>query len=1588
MQKHNNVPSFVPHSAIDAEKSKREKEFIQWAQDKFRKEKLADELPTTPAVSPAPTQPAPGADDWRQAYQEEEELLAASQERAAVARERAALPDPFAVAQVTRGPMQWGVGARGKKMTPEEATAAYEEAQEVLERPGAEWAEPIYHTPLGVQALQQAVQAAGKGLEKKREFKEKQEKTAEDLYEPWMINQGGTLEATGRAIELQIVTALAAGEDTRELEGKRDRLRQYVQAKEFAEVGVLRGIETAKGVATAALEKQEEIKQTLTVPATAALVYAVQKVDPRDHEMERIADQYMAQGYGVLQSTTWASREVELPWGVQGAMELILAPENILPIFGFPGLATKPALVAFGTLGRTAWVKGATGGITRKFVQSMLTQAHPEDMARLMPKGTPLDIPNAERIIADFQGQINRHRGQLLSLPVVHRGARPLPLGPEQQKLEKSIQALKAYVNGMKEGVAKAGKGAEARRALGIPDVIVDLRTVTDELAALETKQARPILEGTGPGGKVERISENVVEQIVKRGMVPIVGWGRLRKLFLARSLQQQKAVDFADIALALFRARHLERIRTGVVGGIKRALRPGEAPFPVNKEGIWIGTTQAKEGAERSIPWQSVLEHPNAVLSDVERALRDDYLQVLKQVEEMRLRNGLTPRAGSAKGLKNKYYIPHRSMSEHGRGYAAKANPSLDRQYNSVSQGMAHGIEYSKDPMETLKFHILDAYQEIIEKQFDEMIGKHSIPPALIDKYVPELTKTRYFKAEKALADAVEAGDADAIAKATEELKRRQLNLDRQRRKVKYLPGSEFNQTENVPIRKWRDWFLKEEDLKRMKETLGIGPEGIGVASIEGGPISRGLGQVVNHTRFLQATMDFAMPFLQGLPLLVTRPLLWSKMTAKHYQAFFDPTVQARYFSDNLEVFQDMVRHGIPVGDVELFTAIREGQGISFLGNMVEKQFGKGMRETFRGIGKQSFGRFQASYDMGLATARAELWKSLSKGYGGPRAVWKGSKGELAQYIRNMTGGLDSKALGVGANQRHIEGMWLAFSPRYFRSTMALMTDAIRGLRPGANAAQRESTKTMASLVFGIGGFFALANIAIGRANNESWEEIWDRIQTSWNPLGGKKFLSLNINGEWIGVGGQVRSILQIVSKLAMSAGDPSVFLRRDPKANPLIYAWHSRGAPALHLAGGGVEALSALMGGKVDILPFDNIDTLPEVAAFAGTALSPFAAQAKMEGDSWFSTFLGGLGARTSTETVYDKRDQMAKELFNEGWWDTTPAQKSEFWKKHPGFREEIKQEDVIRCQQGDMGACDREAINIYQTEFLDEQAEDDRTFQQYLDPSFKSPALRRVKLKEWKNRRKTRRAELHVKIDEKRRDVEFPKGSDPLMDEYYERVDKAKEEHGGVLDPDAWHEIDQWLSRRTLVEQEHISRNSGLGERTELEQEYYRALGAIEAYWEVGETEAVLSKFATAADRAIARNYAKGTAAIREELLNSEDSHTRHMARRAMRQAKRAKARLRTEGIPGQHPALLDALLGRWYGNVPKHQPEQIKQALDQWLGGAGVRAVSPPLRGPAVPATATAPRGTAAPAPTARPLPPGFLDLMRTKYGYQG
>ena len=756
-----------------------------------------------------------------------------------------------------------------------------------------------------------------------------------------------------------------------------------------------------------------------------------------------------------------------------------------------------------------------------------------------------------------------------------------------------------------------------------------------------------------------------------------------------------------------------------------------GRIPIKIDKDGIVEGTGTV---------WNDVFSDPKAFaddLSDAAMAYINDYQAIVNQIENLRVAHGLKSVAKDRNGL---YYIPRQvegiddipilrdSDSHQARTYELLATEGMIGHYDEATGTFIDQVSYLANPRETLKLHLKAAYREILDDQLathliDNNIGTtvtdalEEIAPKVVGRFNkatkavantkkklkqlnaklpldpfevdPSLMKARStldwnqrkIKGYKALNDEIEA-TRKQLGKDEAELGRAKAARAKQLkslRKAGAETGSIFGDApENIGIKVWRDKIFKQEDWDELQKLFdskyGDSPWK---------PL-RVIDRIGQSIRFLSSGFDLGAPFIHGLPVLFRHPDVWRKATAAHFAAFFDPSVQSRMIRDNLQTYQEMAYYGIPIGDVEIFSAIKRGGGLNpkDLEKILAEKFpgaanskilqdtmlGKGIKKTYRGAGfatGQVTGRFQASYSSFLATSRMLMYKGM-------RDSWLKSGNadstlpELAAYIRNMTGGLDSRALGVSANIRAIESTWLAFSPRLLRSTFALVSDAVSYLpsevkgkitgKAVASARQQAAFKALAAYSVGSTGLYLAAELSLGLAKGHSMERIGNDMQQGLNPLNGSKFLSVEIGGQNIGIGGQIRAITQLMgtvgSTFVPGGKDFKDLFTGDVLENPILQYLSYRGAV-------GVNAFRTILEGTsgVDAQPFDKVDSKPDIAWHLFENSLPFALQGAMEGDNAWGIAMGMLGLRTSPQSGNQEMIERYK-----NYWDSLSIQERE--------------------------------------------------------------------------------------------------------------------------------------------------------------------------------------------------------------------------------------------------------------------------------------------------------------------------------------
>jgi hypothetical protein len=694
---------------------------------------------------------------------------------------------------------------------------------------------------------------------------------------------------------------------------------------------------------------------------------------------------------------------------------------------------------------------------------------------------------------------------------------------------------------------------------------------------------------------------------------------------------------------------------------------------IPIDRDGYYGNTGKQ---------WGDVFSEPQKYdLTLEQRRYIIDYQRVIEEMNELLLDYGIDRPKLNKDGW---YYIPRRALSKDDVELLKRGNPRLGRVYDTMSEGFENGIRYETDPRAVLQAHVRTAYQEIITKQMSEYLEPFAVN---INELIPQRLKdAKALAHQRSLAaratvqrakDAArgeelitrvgtkmagaqeEAGLAPKFIKQQEKLRKQRASIRQKleedivaaqkdyataRENFKEVskehrtalvvaknrsevPGRLFgeNQPNRIQVKLWRNKYFKTEDVVALEA---------GIDHLRGNVPSnfayQSLSKLGNTIRFMASYADFAAPFIHGQALFFRNPAIWARATVNHYYAFADPTVRSAFIEKHYDTIQTMGRYGIDVGDVEMYSAARQGLGPA-IGAPVERFVpgGAAIRGAGRAVAGQFVGRFQASYNNFLTVARANMWEALA-----PKFV--GKEHELAAHIRNLTGALDSKALGAGPNQRSVEGLMLAFSPRLLRSTIALVQDVF--LARGQQ--RKEAIYVLSRWAMGVHATVILSGVVMGKDHEE--------IVESMNPLNGRKYLAHFIGGDWIGAPGQLRAMIQfmgsIVSTLGPGGRPVEDLWATNMSDNPFVQAYMSRGAPGLNILGATAEAGGALMGADVDVLPFEDIDSLPDLGLHLATSALPMAVQGLVEGLNVGSYAGEVVGARAS----YNPRDRSAYELF----------------------------------------------------------------------------------------------------------------------------------------------------------------------------------------------------------------------------------------------------------------------------------------------------------------------------------------------------
>lgn len=779
----------------------------------------------------------------------------------------------------------------------------------------------------------------------------------------------------------------------------------------------------------------------------------------------------------------------------------------------------------------------------------------------------------------------------------------------------------------------------------GIPErFVARIPSFSDEVAGVVTASdplTRALIGHTG-------INPSILVN-TPAGKAVIAFYRQLMKGEIARNVALQAGLDFHAQAF------------TGRLGKV----------LPITREGFF-GTTKRL--------WQDVFEdvlNGRAVssLTAEQRAYVDDYGQIIREVNAQLVEEGVVPLR-----LVETLKVPRTVEKVRGVEVTRPSSPRVQRYYDEATEGYAKGIRYSTDPRASLEAYMRWAHRETLMKRMSEHLEPISVTgkeilqakaPGVITVYENALAaavkKAKELRALQGDMRGLQVGEEpaakvggapaaaaklraarmerrEALAARIQVVKTELAVLTHARNQARHAysnaldaarrstvaPGKLFGRLESdIPVGVWHNRFFPQKDYDALVKGVGM----FGRPPDDVNAFVRVIGQGIAYVKLLAATGDWALPFIQGAPILVRHPAIWGESAARHYWATLQPVTQAAFIRANLSEARRLAKAGVPVGDVEFFTALEQGRGIPFLKPLEAIPGGKVIRTGMRQVGKQTFGRFMTSYSTGLTTNRILMLKGMAPGWGGTDA-------ELGQLLRNLSGALDPRALGVAPAQRELEAMWLAFAPKLLRSTMALSKDALVAWNTPQG---RAAAQNIAFYLAGIHGLYVLTGMALQRPwEDDSWDEFWAYIKKGLTPTSGKQYLSHRINNDWVGVGGQVRAMTQVlygaIAAAVPGGSPPSALITGDKFDNPILSFYYARGALATSVFGGAAELVT-----RRDVLPFENIDSAPDLLKHVGRSAMPFVAQNIAEGQSTRAVLIALGGLRTSAATPSERRRDM---------------------------------------------------------------------------------------------------------------------------------------------------------------------------------------------------------------------------------------------------------------------------------------------------------------------------------------------------------
>ena len=233
---------------------------------------------------------------------------------------------------------------------------------------------------------------------------------------------------------------------------------------------------------------------------------------------------------------------------------------------------------------------------------------------------------------------------------------------------------------------------------------------------------------------------------------------------------------------------------------------------------------------------------------------------------------------------------------------------------------------------------------------------------------------------------------------------------------------------------------------------------------------------------------------------------------------------------------------------------------------------------------------------------------------------------------------------------------------------------------------------------------------------------------------------------------------------------------------------------------------------------------------------------------GETSEEMFGQAAGNTVRRESIFQERDVLVQRFVREknfkdyvgddilAYKEMSQSQKQMFDKAYPHIQREIDKEHERRATLGVESSISTTRMNQIKAQYRGYQDKDDQDLALGLlgdDLAENSRA--------WRQYRQKRQAELHVLRDEIYLNVDFDDPKEPVGF-YYAKLSEIKSKRPNGLmegpEPNGWDLLDLWRSQQSQKDQRYISENTGLGNFSETERDYYEAIELLREYWEVPE------------------------------------------------------------------------------------------------------------------------------------------------------